>query len=971
MLFKNTIKNNLSNKLYLNLLILAVLFPFGRLFPQNVPPNKIPSNAVIRYYPLDDTNVNDIRNNKNGTKHGSFQAVLDRWGKPSGALQINNNNSYVELPNFFEGADITNGYSISFWMKVDDTTGAPSGSDLPYLPSDRRDQIFFARKGSISSGNTLFGMRRIRDRLVVNRYIPNQRPTKELEFWFWDRANLVPYAGTGSDWHFVTLVYTKNAMQVYVGSPNGGFECRANYFAPQNLSEATLWGIGNPDGSSIKYLDEFTVYSIPITELQAKDLFETSRAFNLHNTYSIVPVHSGKPMSVANSGMGENQNIEQRSIQIDDDNQQWYIQRSGGNLFHIQSRLSGRYLDVSGSSTSDGASIVQKEWNNHYSQEWWIQHTGTNSNGDYYRITNRNSYRELDVYGGSNADGANIIQWPENQGNNQKWHISPKDTPLMIDEGEYYIVSKKYFDPGLDQKYGRNEIGAWTYVPSRQVWKLDYHKNGRYKIALAHKQDSVLAISYQASTLNQPVVTSFSYKRNQYWRFIKMGEDHLPYYRIVNYKSTQNLHCSSSWLSSNYLVDQSNFNNDEKEYWYLIPKSYFTLNNGQYRIRAKHSGAHLKANTVQDDAEVGEFNVENTKWDIERLTDGYYRITLNGKPLMTADDGYTANIVLGDYFVDDYKYKWIFRKLETVGGITYYTIINAKKSGLMQVQNGSTSEGANINIGYYDDKPEQMWYLEVVDNNKCKNAVTINCGQTISGTTANFTRDNIDICGSASNQYPNTPSVWYRLTNIQPNTTVTVTTCSNNTNFDTQLGVYKASSTCGLMECVTGNDDASGERCGQYPFYQSKLTFTTDNNMEKDYFIVVFGYSSSGEFELRVDCPISGSPLSAKAANVMDGELMMDINEEDKEINPNISIDNFAPNPADAKQTSINVNVKDHSQMGMVFYNLAGVNIMGDILKLKPGENHLNLNLDKLSPGIYIVQFNIGGHKISRKLIIK
>lgn len=981
-MFYNLKNNSPFFNLYFYLSILMTLLQFGNLFAQSVPSNKIPNSAIIRHYPLDDTDVNDTRNNKNGTKHGSFQAWSDRWGNPNGALQINGNNSYVELPNFFEGADITNGYSVSFWMKIDDPMGAPSGSDLPYLSTDRKDQIFFARKGSISSGSTLFGMSRIRDRLVVNRYIPNQNPTKELEFWLWNPANLDPFTSTGADWHFVTLVYTKNSMQVYVGSPDGSFECRANYFAPQNLSEATLWGLGNLDGSPINYLDDFTVYSIPITKLQAKDLFETNRAFNLHNTYSIVPEHSGKPMTVTNAGMGENQNIEQKLIEVDDDNQQWYIQRSGGYRYHIQARHSGRYVDVSESSTSKGASVVQKEWNNNDSQEWYIHYDGKNSNGVYYRISNRNSGHSLDVYASQTVDGANIIQWPAHSGDNQKWHIYPKDTPLMIDEGEYYIVSKKYFEPGLDQIDGSNEIGAFRLVPSRQVWKLDYHGNGRYKIAHAHNRDSVMAVSSQVATLNKIVVTGFTNSDNQYWRFIKMGDDHLPYYRIVNYKSTKNLHSFGTWFGD-YQVSQTKFNNDEKDYWYLIPKSYFTVNKGQYRIRAKHSEAYLKANAVQN-AVVGNFNVDNTKWDIERLKDGYYSIKLNEKPLMAADDRpYTANIILGDSFVDDYKYKWIFRKLETVEGKTYYTIINAKKGRLMQVFNRGTSEGASINMGSYFNKPEQIWFLEKVNNNNCKDAISISCGQTFSGSTSGFTRDNIELCGGASSYNTDAPSVWYRLTNLQPNTSVTVTTCSSNTNFDTQLGIYKASSTCGLMKCITGNDDAVRESCGEYPLHQSKLTFVTDNDIEKDYFIVVFGYKNSGEFELKVDCDISRPLLSAKTVSIKEDDseaVTVNINEvekdtfllnEENKIIPTIDIGNFVPNPTNLKQTSINIHVKEPSTFEMKIFNIAGVNIINDTLQLKSGKNLLNLNLNQLRPGVYLVLFNIRGHKVSRELIVK
>jgi alpha-glucosidase len=78
------------------------------------------------------------------------------------------------------------------------------------------------------------------------------------------------------------------------------------------------------------------------------------------------------------------------------------------------------YLDVSGSSTSAGANIVQWTSSGGASQQWSLAAVS----GGYYNIVNRNSGLLLDVSGASNTAGANIIQWISTGGTNQQWVLN-------------------------------------------------------------------------------------------------------------------------------------------------------------------------------------------------------------------------------------------------------------------------------------------------------------------------------------------------------------------------------------------------------------------------------------------------------------------------------------------------------------------------------------------------------------------
>ncbi len=159
----------------------------------------------------------------------------------------------------------------------------------------------------------------------------------------------------------------------------------------------------------------------------------------------------------------------------------------------------------------------------------------------------------------------------------------------------------------------------------------------------------------------------------------------------------------------------------------------------------------------------------------------------------------------------------------TTLGTTYYVLVTGFSSG---------SGAFTLN------------YSSTPSNDLCTGAITINCGQTLSGNTACATIDNVAFCGTTLNT---APGVWY--TFVGDGSTVTMSLCGSS--YDTKIGAFRGS--CGALTCVAGNDDFCG--------LQSQITFGTIAGV--NYYILVTGFSTAtGNFVLNRSCapPCSGVP---------------------------------------------------------------------------------------------------------------
>ncbi|MEV6209514.1 RICIN domain-containing protein [Kitasatospora sp. NPDC051914] len=102
--------------------------------------------------------------------------------------------------------------------------------------------------------------------------------------------------------------------------------------------------------------------------------------------------------------------------------------------FKLVNRKSGKVLDVSGASTSDGGPVIQNTWSDSANQQWKLLPDYDGS----YRLSNVNSAKVLDVPGGSTSAGTALDQWSDTNGTIQWWKLVPAAT-----SGYYRLVNVK------------------------------------------------------------------------------------------------------------------------------------------------------------------------------------------------------------------------------------------------------------------------------------------------------------------------------------------------------------------------------------------------------------------------------------------------------------------------------------------------------------------------------------------------
>jgi hypothetical protein len=133
----------------------------------------------------------------------------------------------------------------------------------------------------------------------------------------------------------------------------------------------------------------------------------------------------------------------------------------------IVSVNSAKNVDVYGASTADGAQVIQWPDNGGANQQWRFEGVSQN----VFRIVSVNSGKVLDVYGGSTADGAPVIQWPWNGGLNQQWRFE------AVGPGAYRIVSVK--SAKVLDVYGRSTADGAPLIQwpwnggANQQWRIN------------------------------------------------------------------------------------------------------------------------------------------------------------------------------------------------------------------------------------------------------------------------------------------------------------------------------------------------------------------------------------------------------------------------------------------------------------------------------------------------------------------
>ncbi len=135
------------------------------------------------------------------------------------------------------------------------------------------------------------------------------------------------------------------------------------------------------------------------------------------------------------------------------------------SYYRITARHSNKSLDVYGGSQDNGAKVIQWPYGGGANQQWQFK----SSSDGYYTITARHSQKNANVEGGSQNNGAPIIQWPATPGaTNEQWCLNP------VGSGYYNIIarhSQKTIDvPGASQTNGTQVIQWPNTNSANQQW---------------------------------------------------------------------------------------------------------------------------------------------------------------------------------------------------------------------------------------------------------------------------------------------------------------------------------------------------------------------------------------------------------------------------------------------------------------------------------------------------------------------
>lgn len=190
-----------------------------------------------------------------------------------------------------------------------------------------------------------------------------------------------------------------------------------------------------------------------------------------NDSFRLVSLNSGKCLDAEHAGNRENANVRQFSCGAGG-HQNWKLKPNpqAERIFRIVCKKSGRVLDISGNSRSDGAKIQLFRQHDRANQLWTLWHHGFRNGVPTYAIISFHSGRALDVDRKSRNDGANLQQFRYRANDNQHWIIEPG-------EGKYVRIisvnSGKCLEAGGNAEEGDSIRQFTCNGEDHQLWELE------------------------------------------------------------------------------------------------------------------------------------------------------------------------------------------------------------------------------------------------------------------------------------------------------------------------------------------------------------------------------------------------------------------------------------------------------------------------------------------------------------------
>lgn len=278
-------------------------------------------------------------------------------------------------------------------------------------------------------------------------------------------------------------------------------------------------------------------------------------AANFQNgVYKITAKHSGKVLGTNGSSV-QQQNYTGAA------SQHWRIQNLGASFFRITNIESGKVIDINGASRDAGAKAIQYAWGDAYNQKWQINDCG---NG-YHRFVSVNTLgKALQISGASTAAGTDAELGNFNYSNNQLWELTAVNN--SIQSGKTYRIVNRTSSKVLDGISSDQVVQNGAGNSGSQIWEITDLKNGYYSIVNTQDRKS-LSNANSANNLAPAVAesTSETITFAQQWQITDMGNG---YFKIINRMSGKLLDNKDSKLTDGNPIiqysDYSSTNNNQQ-----------------------------------------------------------------------------------------------------------------------------------------------------------------------------------------------------------------------------------------------------------------------------------------------------------------------------------------------------------------------------------------------------------------------
>jgi hypothetical protein len=304
-------------------------------------------------------------------------------------------------------------------------SGTSTSISVPQTAGDYRLYVVDAQGNASAASKALVRQRwnHVDDRTAGVTYSgtwSNWNDTKDMngsEKFTSTAGNYAEFSFTGSGVRYLSMTQPNmGKVDVYLDGAlaQAGIDAYASTVTKQvPLFEKTDLAAGP---HTIKVVCTGTKNAASSNTVCALDAFASISFPSKNAFYKILNKNSGKAVDVSGGSTSAGASV----IQWNDtgaQNQHWRWVPVGDGSYEIVNQTSGQLLDVTSGSTADGATVVQQPDNNGASQHWTLVATG---NG-YYKIKNVNSGKLLAVSGSSTTAGAQLVQTTDTNAASQLW----------------------------------------------------------------------------------------------------------------------------------------------------------------------------------------------------------------------------------------------------------------------------------------------------------------------------------------------------------------------------------------------------------------------------------------------------------------------------------------------------------------------------------------------------------------------